>query len=156
MADAGGVGRRQGGADRRLRAALAKARAEAPPDEPARGRSRTPPRRGGGGARHRLAAQLGKADDTKAPKNTVGDIFQVMLGRLMLANKVSAVDTQAVAHAAQEAGATGVLGLSKAGNYGRTLQNAHRDAQRQLLKGVTVPEPYYAEVCHTSASVKRQ
>ena len=87
---------RKGGADQRLREALAKARAEAPPDPPGRERSRTPPRRGG--ARQRLDAQLGKGDDAKVTKPNVGDMFKTLLGRYMLANKVSAVDTQARAH----------------------------------------------------------
>ena len=140
---------RKGGADQRLREALAKARAEAPPDPPGRERSRTPPRRGG--ARQRLDAQLGKGDDAKVTKPTVGDMFKTLLGRLMLANKVSAVDTQALAQATDEASALGAHGLAKAGQYGRTIKNAHRDVQRELLKGVTVPEPYYAEVRYISA-----
>ena len=133
---------------------MAKARADAQPEPPGRERPRTPPRRGG--ARQRLDAQLGKADDAKVTKPTVGDMFKTLLGRLMLANKVSAVDTQSLAQSADEAGSSGAHGLAKAGKYGQTIKNAHRDVQWELLKGVTVPEPYYAEVRHTSASRNQQ
>ena len=99
-----------------------------------------------------MDAQLGKADDAKVTKPNVGDMFKTLLGRYMLANKVSAVDTQALAQAADEAGASGAHGLAKAGQYGRTIKNAHRDVQRELLKGVSVPDRYYAEVRHISAT----
>ena len=97
-----------------------------------------------------MDAQLGKGDDAKVTKHTVVDMFKTLLGRFLLANRVSAVDTQALAQATDEARASGAHGLAKAGQYGRTIKNAHRDVQRELLKGVTVPEPYCAEVRYIS------
>ena len=139
---------RRGGADQRLRAALAEAKAKAAPDPPApeeRRRSRSP-RRPPGGARARLAASRGaNADPAPPARAPETNTFKEWLTIMLLSNKLSAGDVQIGGASGQDSGAQGVQAFTKAGASGKHPGNMHRDMMREVLKGTSLPEPYYAE-----------
>ena len=142
----------RGGAEQRLREALARNRAATGQSE--RDRSRTPPPsrppRGGGAAQRAavtssFAARVA-ADELSLKRAKTGDAFEKFCGKLMLSQKLSAVETQQLAQSGKEAGASGVDRLARARKSGELPGNTHRDAMRALLKNCQVPEPYYADV----------
>ena len=141
----------RGGAEQRLREALARNRAATGQSE--RDRSRTPPPsrppRGRGATQRAAATSFAArvaADELSLKRAKTGDAFEKFCGKLMLSQKLSAVETQQLAQSGKEAGASGVDRLARAGKSGELPGNTHRDAMRALLKNCQVPEPYYADV----------
>ena len=59
--------------------------------------------------------------------------------------KLSAGDVQIGGASGQDSGAQGVQAFTKAGASGKHPGNMHRDMMREVLKGTSLPEPYYAE-----------
>ena len=132
-----------GGAEQRLRAALAKSKGS-------RGRSRSRSPAPAAGPRRRLgAAQAAEARSqatSSAPTTDDPAEFKTYLERLMLSRKMSGVEVQELASVAQSAGAGGIERVARAGARGRRPGNIQRDILRNALQKCTDPEPYYAEV----------
>jgi hypothetical protein len=77
---------------------------------------------------------------------STSNAFRDSLAQFFLTNKLSAFETHTLASTAQNAGAAGVEDLSKAGAKGFHPKNLARDIMRSLLKDVSLPEIYWAEI----------
>lgn len=80
----------------------------------------------------------------EVPKD--GKRFKQTMANMFLSNRLSGLETWDVASSATEAGAQGCEHLAKCGTAGQHPQNMHRDMLRALLKDVTWPTEYWAEV----------
>ena len=97
-------------------------------------------------ARARLAASRGANPDPAPPARAPeANTFKEWLTIMLLSNKLSAGDVQIGAASGQDSAAQGVQAFTKAGASGKHPGNMHRDMMREVLKGTSLPEPYYAE-----------
>ena len=90
----------------------------------------------------------GGSSSSSSSSASTGSInaFKDSLAQFLLTNKLSAFETHLLASSAQHAGAAGVEDLSKAGAKGIHPKNLARDIMRSLLKDVSLPEVYWAEI----------
>ena len=90
----------------------------------------------------------GGSSSSSSSSASTGSInaFKDSLAQFFLTNKLSAFETHLLASSAQHAGAAGVEDLSKAGAKGIHPKNLARDIMRSLLKDVSLPEVYWAEI----------
>jgi hypothetical protein len=77
--------------------------------------------------------------------------FRLHISNLYLRNKMSAEDTKRLVIKANKAGAQGVSNLARPS----LPKNAQRGLMREMIKGATLPEPYYADIpCAASPGSK--
>ena len=72
--------------------------------------------------------------------------FRSVIANLFLSNKLSAVESHAIAHSATASGATSVEDIAKCGAEGMQPGNLRRDILRKLLKDCQWPSVYWAPV----------
>ena len=93
-----------------------------------------------------LVSDLSTNTSSSSSSNCSNNAFKDSLAQFFLTNKLSAFETHVLASSAQNAGAVGVEDLSKAGASGAQPKNLARDIMRSLLKNVSLPEVYWAEI----------
>ena len=72
--------------------------------------------------------------------------FRHHVSELFLKNECSGKQTSSLLRKASLAGASGIADIAKAGGSGAHDRNASRDLMRQLTRGCSLPELYFADI----------
>ena len=75
-----------------------------------------------------------------------GKNFRGIIANMFLSNRLSSLESHDLVAGATEAGAVGSEDLAKCGGSGAHPKNMHRDVLRVLLRGVSWPREYWADI----------
>ena len=78
--------------------------------------------------------------------NASGKKFRGTIANMFLSNRLSSWESHDLVASATEAGAKGSEDLAKCGTSGANPKNMHRDMLRALLRNVTWPDMYWADI----------